>query len=505
MHIAIPASIGEGKMKRAYIVLCVLGVWSLICGASSYGSGDSANPLGVGSLPGHHDLASSPRDRFLAPSSGQDNPAPLPADPDIALKEIKLVPASPVPYEPPLVKVVVANAGTGEIPDAPLSFLWQYGQAGASQPLVRQGCSTNLARMSPGEVRELDAENIKFWPQEPGAYSLRIELHLGGDLYSLEKKLENNTLTLDFTVAPGAKPDIVMTRIGFNPSTPAPNAPFWIEAEAKNAGPGTVTNIPARTRIYNQAGVMVLERTQGSSSIFRTGATTSVRTLVDPGLAPGQYQIEVTADFENSLDETDETNNALIKGLQIAAPGAPADTGTAAPQGQATNPAAGAATSTDTKTGTNTTTDTTSNKGTKGTVAAKPGLTLRGKDFKQPAAQRKPLSLAGPVFEIPENCPVGIRFDGPSTPAVTVNLAALAKKLGNPILPYKAVIDYNGSPVLELGTFGGGRNLPESVRTTVLREDQVLRRARNLSAVLRIVDSRKKEVYRQTVALTAGG
>jgi hypothetical protein len=37
----------------------------------------------------------------------------------------------------------------------------------------------------------------------------------------------------------------------------------------------------------------------------------------------------------------------------------------------------------------------------------------------------------------------------------------------------------------------------------VLHNDQVLRQARKLALVLRILDFQKKEVYRQTIALTA--
>jgi hypothetical protein len=41
------------------------------------------------------------------------------------------------------------------------------------------------------------------------------------------------------------------------------------------------------------------------------------------------------------------------------------------------------------------------------------------------------------------------------------------------------------------------------VKTTVLHNDQVLRQARKLALILRILDSQKKEAHRQTIALTA--
>ena len=140
----------------------------------------------------------------------------LPKDPDIALKEIRLIPASPLLYEAPVVKVALANAGTEELPEVPLTLLWKLTKRGASRPLKEQGCSADFTKLAPGEVREITAEYIQFWPSEPGDYTLRVELALGGVLLGLEKKLENNAGTVDFTVGPGEKSDIVVTRIGFN-------------------------------------------------------------------------------------------------------------------------------------------------------------------------------------------------------------------------------------------------------------------------------------------------
>jgi hypothetical protein len=116
---------------------------------------------------------------------------------------------------------------------------------------------------------------------------------------------------------------------------------------------------------------------------------------------------------------------------------------------------------------------------------------------------QKSMRVLRPSFAVPSGCPVEIRFEGPRTLNVTVYLAGLAKMLGNPPQIYQAVIEQSGSPVLELGSFGGGRLLPDSVKTTVLHNDQVLRQARKLALILRVLDSQKKEAYRQTIALTA--
>ena len=456
--------------------------------------------------------------------------------PDIALKEIRLIPASPLLYEAPVVKVVLANAGTEELPEVPLTLLWKLTKSGASRPLKEQGCSGDFTKLAPGEVREITAEYIQFWPSEPGDYTLRVELALGGVLLGLEKKLENNAGTVDFTVGPGEKPDIVVTRLGFNPPSPAKDAPFWIEAEVKNVGKGTVTNISARTRIF-KAGVMIKENTQGSTSTYRTGATTSIRTLVDPGLPAGQYQIEVTADSDSSLDETDESNNTLSQVLEIGAP-EPAQPpvitlfsaeptsvrkgeaatlrwetkgGTSAviDNGMGPVPAGGSRPVTPEKT----TSYTLTVEGAGGkivktatvtvTATTMPGMPPRIKDLKPMGVDQKSMRILRPLFAVPSGCPVEIRFEGPTTLNVTVYLAGLAKLLGNPPQIYQVVIEQGGRPVLELGSFGGGRLLPDSVKTTVLHNDQVLRQARKLALILRILDSQKKEVYRQTIALTA--
>jgi subtilase family serine protease len=376
--------------------------------------------------------------------------------PDLALKEIKLVPASPAVLETPAVKVVVANIGTGEIPAVGLSFLWKLSKPGDSRPIISQACSTNLDKLVSGETREIPAEYINFRLNEAGTYKLEIQALLTDSLYGLEKKLDDNTNSLEFTVIPGGKPDLVISEIKLDPPSPVKNSPFWIEAVVKNAGKGSISYMSARIRVTRN-GVMVKEGRDGGSSLFATNATMIARILIGDGLDAGTYRVEAVADAENQTDESDENNNSLTRDIAIAE------------ASQSSSPRV-------------------------------PQLKIRQSQPK--VLDNRVKGIVRPLFSIPTGYAIEIQFAAAAPIEATLLLKEIPRMLGTPPQAYTAEVESSGKPVFELGSFGNGKPLPLTVKVTVAQNNTQVRQANKLALVIKILDTQKREVYGQTITLT---
>ncbi len=236
------------------------------------------------------------------------------ARPDLVVSKINYSPGSPKENEEITIWVFVKNIGHNR---ADLSGLrLQVGGESASIAPVAQ-----VPDLNPGKEWRYER---KVTLNRAGNY--RITATADAQNALTESNENNNRMTKDIRVKPGAKPDLVVSRINFSPGSPWQNEQITIWVFVKNKGQGKAAASGLRVQA---GGESISVAPVAQVPALDPGREWRYERKVTFGKA-GAYLITATADAQNALNETKEGNNKEKKKI-IVKPGTKPDPSTYLP------------------------------------------------------------------------------------------------------------------------------------------------------------------------------
>ena len=225
------------------------------------------------------------------------------APPDLIVSKINYSPGKPKPGDEITLWVFVQNIGRSRADGS--SARIKVG--GESNPPVVQ-----VPALNPGKEWRYTR---KFTMNRAGGYIVTITADARNQL--AESNEQNNVKTARILVTEGPKPDLVISKINFSPGKPNTNdeIKFWVFV--KNIGAGS----------------------SGPSKLqFRVGGESNPALASVPALPPGKeyrftrqaklgkaqnYTVTATADYNNNVKESKETNNVRKKQFSVTEPEKP--------------------------------------------------------------------------------------------------------------------------------------------------------------------------------------
>jgi subtilase family serine protease len=236
------------------------------------------------------------------------------ARPDLVVSKINYSPGSPKENEEITIWVFVKNIGQNR---ADLSGLrLQVGGESASIAPVAQ-----VPALNPGKEWRYERK-VTF--SRAGNY--RITATADAQNALTESNENNNRMTKDIRVKPGAKPDLVVTKINFSPGSPWQNEQITIWVFVKNIGQGKAAASGLRVQA---GGESISVAPVAQVPALDPGREWRYERKVTFGKA-GAYLITATADAQNALNETKEGNNKKKRKINVK-PGTKPDPSTYLP------------------------------------------------------------------------------------------------------------------------------------------------------------------------------
>ncbi len=235
----------------------------------------------------------------------------LPRLPELHPRSLKLNPASPVEAGRADKVVIISEvANTGKEAAERFTVAFAYRQAGRVRwiPLPCVAHCT-VMDLEPGGTVQVKGE-LDLGRLAPATYEIRVLVDPEGQVEELDET--NNELVTLFTLLPARKPDLLFVRVLFEPPTlevrrgqdlritaeianlgDAPAGPFLVEFAYRRAGEEEFT-------------VFVREELAG----LEVGQhLTLEKILSTKGLRPGFYELRLSIDPDDRIDELDEGNN----------------------------------------------------------------------------------------------------------------------------------------------------------------------------------------------------
>lgn len=225
----------------------------------------------------------------------------LPDLPDLVITSFTILPAQPVQGIEAKVNIRVKNQGSHAA--GPFVVQWK------SDRLAPSGPSTQIASLAAGA-----SVNVAFDYAFPAAGDYTSVATVDTDKSIAEWNEDNNIAILAVNVQP-SKPDLVITGIRILPSDPAPGFPLL-----PVAGLNATIKITVRNQGNLAAGPFVVQ--WKSDLAAPTGPTGHVDLLAPGGTTvvtfeyafprAGNFTTAATVDSENTVVESNETNNLAI-------------------------------------------------------------------------------------------------------------------------------------------------------------------------------------------------
>ncbi|RME54800.1 MAG: hypothetical protein D6790_16495, partial [Caldilineae bacterium] len=252
-----------------------------------------------------------------------------PAIPDLAVDESALSfdPSSPTEGDKVTVKATVSNKGIADAENVAVRF--QDVTGSVPQPI---GDVQTIAKVPAGG--DVEVEVTYATEGKAGKRRIRVEVDPNDDIRELDE--ENNQATRTLTVrskseAPPEGPNLVVLRgnISFDPASPSAGDMVTITVDVLNEGTQSVRNVVVRFE----------DATEDTPELIGDVTITGPIAAGDKGQAvivfdttdkEGVRTIQVTADPDNEIPETNEDDNQASRDLTVGPP-ASAETASAEP------------------------------------------------------------------------------------------------------------------------------------------------------------------------------
>ena len=221
--------------------------------------------------------------------------------PDLVIDTLDHDPADPTTDDDVTITAIVKNIG--EIPSGESDLV-----------LVVDGTPTSytVPALDPDETFQVQ-KDVNF--PDPGSYEVQAMADAGFEV--VEQDEDNNTAedTIEVTAAP--RPDLIIDLLDHDPDSPTTWDVVTITAIVKNVGNLAATTSTLELKIDDEALPSEFE-----IPTLAPGETFQVQrqeTFADPGT----YEVTATADIEDVVEESDETNNTGTDSIEVTLPEVP--------------------------------------------------------------------------------------------------------------------------------------------------------------------------------------
>lgn len=238
----------------------------------------------------------------------------LPQLPELAPKSLIVTPASPIEQGPGTVTAEIMNTGTRPAEGFDIEFSVREAGRLRWNPIP---CAVNCANNSLNPQAELTTQ-AQLPALAPGTYEVRVLIDPQRRIQELDK--ENNEMVTRFRVIMPRKPDLAITQLAFDPAslTAYPGQPVRMLFTIENIGDAPVSPSEAQCayrRLEDFAtSPTIFEQVSVPALLPGERATKECRAVI---ARPGFYELTVTVDPQNRIEEQNEANNTVSSGTGI--------------------------------------------------------------------------------------------------------------------------------------------------------------------------------------------
>lgn len=251
-------------------------------------------------------ITPSPSPSVTLSPTPSPSPSPTPGEPDLVFESVSIEDSSIIRGEKPFTTVDfrVKNQGSGTVQAGTIEVrIWDNGS-------LKTGTLTVSGPLDPGETASdaFAVGNDKAWSL--GSHALYLEVDRQ-DKISESNENNNQSRTLNFNIAAGNLPDLVVTDIsvgkeeiiwGAEPWT-------WVTYTVKNQGNARVTASTVYLKVWDNG-----TETSGWTSVqgpIPVGGTKTDEFAVghDNAWSYGMHTVKVEVDYRENIAELNENNN----------------------------------------------------------------------------------------------------------------------------------------------------------------------------------------------------
>ncbi len=246
---------------------------------------------------------------------------PLPRLPELAPKSLFVTPASPIEQGKGTVTAEIINNGMKVAEGFDVEFSVREAGRLRWNPIP---CTANCTNNKLNPNAELTAQ-AQLPSLTPGAYEVRIVIDPQGRVAELDET--NNEMVIGFRVILPRRPDLAITAFAFDPPSLAAHRgqPVRILFTVENIGDAPAESSEAQCayrRLEDVTATPVPFARVAVPPLVPGGKfAAECRLETGPPVRPGFYELTVTLDPQNRIEEQNEANNIVTSGTGI--PGQP--------------------------------------------------------------------------------------------------------------------------------------------------------------------------------------
>ncbi len=246
---------------------------------------------------------------------------PLPQLPELTPKSLLVTPASPVEQGKGTVTAELINTGLRVAEAFDIEFSVREAGRARWNPIP---CIANCTNNKLNPNAELTAQ-AQLPSLAPGAYEVRVVVDPQGRVAELDET--NNEMLIGFRVIRPRRPDLTITELAFDPPSLAAHRgqPVRILFTVENIGDAPADASEAQCtyrRLEDITSIPVPFAKVSVPALIAGGKfAAACRLETGPPLRPGFYELTVTVDPQNRIEEQNEGNNIATSGTGI--PGQP--------------------------------------------------------------------------------------------------------------------------------------------------------------------------------------
>lgn len=246
---------------------------------------------------------------------------PLPRLPELTPKSLFVTPASPLEQGKGTVTAEILNNGTTIAEGFDVEFsVREVGRLRWNPIPCTANCTSN--RLNPNA--ELIAQ-AQLPSLSPGTYEVRVVVDPQGRVAELDET--NNEMIIGFRVIRPRRPDLAITELAFDPPSLTAHRGQLVRILLTFENLGDAPAQPSEAhcayrRLEDVTGAPVIFDKISIPSLVPGGKfTAQCRLETGPPVRPGFYELTVTVDPQNRIEEQNEANNTATSGTGI--PGQP--------------------------------------------------------------------------------------------------------------------------------------------------------------------------------------
>ena len=250
-----------------------------------------------------HPNSGTPSD-YLDSATGtiRDNDEATPTSPDLIVSSASLDDTTVEQGDRIRIDVTIRNQGDGRAGSSRVGY---YTTINGSLTLLDYDSVSSLnAGSSADEYERLSTSNLA-----PGTYCIGVRADYRKRVDESDETNNNYTSSnLCFTVTTPALPDLIVSSASLDATTVKQGDRIRIDVTVKNQGDGEAGR--SRVGYYISSGnTLTLLDYDLVSSLDANESSDEYENLSTSSLSPGAHCIGVRADYQKSVDESDETNN----------------------------------------------------------------------------------------------------------------------------------------------------------------------------------------------------